>query len=221
MMLAHPQMNSVIDFSAPGVQTLVIEDPDFFRNFLQDIRLQIDGYPGETVLSEKCVPLEWPKKCELLDTFLSFNLNRKPLLTKITAALEAVAMTEDFYQQTTALLSQMECYLDDLTFCADCDVVCGEMTIAALLKAAGISLRDDYDDPLERLLDYMELVRCYEREKLFLFVNLRSYFSDESIRRFLQTVLDHQYAILLVDAWEHPRLPEERRLIIDKDLCEI
>lgn len=74
---------------------------------------------------------------------------------------------------------------------------------------------------LERLLDYMELVRCYDREKLFIFVNLRSYFPDDSIRRFLQTALDHQYRLLLVDAWEHPKLPEEQRLIIDKDLCEI
>ena len=32
---------------------------------------------------------------------------------------------------------------------------------------------------------------------------------------------DVSYTLLLVDAWEHPRLPEERRLIIDKDLCEI
>ena len=90
-----------------------------------------------------------------------------------------------------------------------------------LLKGAGVSLREDYKDPLERLLDYMELVRCYEREKLFIFVNLRSYFPDDSISRFLQTALDHQYWLLLVDACEHPKLPEEQRLIIDKHLCEI
>lgn len=88
-------------------------------------------------------------------------------------------------------------------------------------KSVGITLRDDYPDALERLLDYMELVRCYERNKLFIFVNLRSYFPDDSIQRFLQTAMGHQYTLLLVDAWEHPRLPEERRLIIDKDLCEI
>ena len=96
-----------------------------------------------------------------------------------------------------------------------------EVTVGALLKSVGITLRDDYPDALERLLDYMELVRRYERNKLFIFVNLRSYFPDDSVQRFLQTAIDHQYTLLLVDAWEHPRLPEERRLIIDKDLCEI
>lgn len=63
------------------------------------------------------------------------------------------------------LLSRIECYLDDLAFSMDCDVGCGEATISALLKATGVSLRDDYIDPLERLLDYMELVRSYECDK--------------------------------------------------------
>ena len=137
-------------------------------------------------------------------------------------------MAEGHYQQTIAILSQIECYLDDLIFSSDCDVVCGDIdvvcgdiTVGTLLKSVGITLRDDYPDPLERLLDYMELVHCYERNKLFIFVNLRSYFPDDSVQRFLQTTIDHQYTLLLVDAWEHLRLPEERRLIIDKDLCEI
>lgn len=134
---------------------------------------------------------------------------------------ESTAMAEGHYQQTMAILSQIECYLDDLIFSSDCDVVCGDITVGTLLKSVGITLRDDYSDPLERLLDYMELVRCYERTKLFIFVNLRSYFPDDSVQRFLQTTIDHQYTLLLADAWEHLRLPEERRLIIDKDLCDI
>ena len=88
-----------------------------------------DGFPGKTVLSEKAVPLDWSKHGELLDSYLSFQLNRKSLLTKITASMEAVATLEGFYTRTLTLL--------------------------------------------------------------------------------------------LVDAWDHPKLPEETRLIIDKDLCEI
>lgn len=53
MILAHPQLESVIDFSSPGVNTLIIENHDFFRNFLQDIRFQLDGFSGKSVLSEK------------------------------------------------------------------------------------------------------------------------------------------------------------------------
>lgn len=87
--------------------------------------------------------------------------------------MESTAMAEG-HQQTIAILSQIECYLDDLIFSSDCNVVCGDITVGTLLKSVGITLRDDYPDSLERLLDYMELARCYERNKLFIFVNLRS-----------------------------------------------
>lgn len=221
MILAHPQMESVLDLSGEKVQTIVIENQDFFRGFLQDIQSQIDGFSGKTVISEKNKILDWPKYGELLDRFLSLSLNRKPLLTKISAAMEAQAMSEAFYGRSVQLLSQVEQYLDDLAFSMDCDVTCGQCTIAGLLKAAGIALREDYADPMEQLLDYMELVRCYEREKLFVFVNLRSFFPDEAVSRFLQSALDHGFLLLLIDSQDHPRLPEEQRLVIDKDLCEI
>lgn len=221
MILAHPQLENVLELSGTKVMTLVIENQDFFREFLQDIQSQIDGYTGKTVLSEQNKLLDWPKYGELTDHFLSMSLNRKTLLTRISAAMEAQAMSEDFYTRSTQLLSQVERYLDDLAFSMDCDVACGECTISGLLKAAGISLREDYADPLEQLLDYMELVRCYEREKLFILVNLRSYFPDEAVSRFLCSAIAHGFTLLLVDSQEHPRLPEERRLVIDKDLCEI
>lgn len=74
--------------------------------------------------------------------------------------------------------------------------------------------------PLERLIDYMELVREFERDKLFVYVNLRSFFSDEEIERFLRTALDHGYRILLIDAQSHEKLLLENRVTVDNDLCE-
>lgn len=78
--------------------------------------------------------------------------------------MESTAMAEG-HQQTIAILSQIECYLDDLIFSSDCDVVCGDITVGTPLKSVGITLRDDSPDPLECLLDYMELVRCYEQKQ--------------------------------------------------------
>lgn len=221
MMLSHPQMDTIMDFSGEKVNTLVIENQDFFRTFLQDIQSQIEGFPGKAVLSEKGQTLDWSKNGEILDHFLSFHLNRKPLLTKISSAMESAAISEEMYSRTAKLLSEIEKYLDDLAFSINCDVVCGECTVSGLLKAAGVSIREEYENPLEQVLDYMELVREYEREKLFVFVNLRSFFSDTAIESFLQSILDHRFFVLLVDSCEKDHLDSERRIVVDKDLCEI
>lgn len=73
---------------------------------------------------------------------------------------------------------------------------------------------------LERLADYMELIREYGRDKLFVLVGLRGLFSDEMLERFARTVSDHGYRVLLLDHVEGKKFPMERRLTIDKDLCE-
>ena len=67
----------------------------------------------------------------------------------------------------------------------------------------------------------MTLVRELDKEKLFVFVNLRSWFLDEEVESFMQTALSHKFNVLLLDNREYTRLPGEKRTIIDRDLCEI
>ena len=98
--------------------------------------------------------------------------------------------------------------------------MCEKCSVAGLLKGIGISLRDTYEDPLERLLDFMELVREFERDKLFVIVGLRSFFSDGRVGSFLKTAVNHSYRVLLLDCIARGKLPGERRLTIDIDLCE-
>ena len=65
-----------------------------------------------------------------------------------------------------------------------------------------------------------ELVREFDRDKLFVIVGLRSFFSDGRVGAFLKTASDHGYRVLLLDCIAREKLPGERRLTIDIDLCE-
>lgn len=65
-----------------------------------------------------------------------------------------------------------------------------------------------------------ELVREFDRDKLFVIVGLRSFFSDGRVEAFLKTAVDHGYRVLLLDCISREKLPGERRLTIDIDLCE-
>lgn len=66
----------------------------------------------------------------------------------------------------------------------------------------------------------MELVREFDRGKLFVLVGLRSSFLDDSVELFLRSVLNHCYRVLLLDSVTKEKLPHEKRLTIDNDLCE-
>ena len=117
-------------------------------------------------------------------------------------------------------MQQLEQYAAELAFNFDCDILCEHCTAAGLFKAVGISLRDEYDDPLERLIDYMELIREFDRDKVFILINLRSFFADDHVENFLETISAHGYHVLLLDSIDRKKLPQERRVTIDNDLCE-
>lgn len=107
-----------------------------------------------------------------------------------------------------------------MSFDLPCGIFCGKMSFGGILRSAGIVISDDDGNDLERLLDYMELMRELDRDKLFILVNLRSYYSDGDVASFLSTVLSHEYHVLLVDSVSRPRLPGEARVTVDFDLCE-
>ena len=67
----------------------------------------------------------------------------------------------------------------------------------------------------------MELVTEFDRKKLYITINLRSYIDDIETEKFIDTVLNHSYNLIMIESYEHSRLPNEQRYIIDADLCEI
>lgn len=220
MILCHPQIETLLDVSLPGVTSLVIENPVFYRELLMDLYAQMDGMAGKFVLSHEGKTLSIATWVELIDNVLHFELNTRTLLGKVQSAMEQTAVNETFFLKTAELLQQLERYAQELAFQFDCDILCKHCSVSGLLKAVGISLRDDYEDSLERLADYMELIREFDREKLFVLVNLRSFFDDDHVEKFLETVSAHGYRVLLLDGIERKKLPQERRIIIDNDLCE-
>ena len=124
-------------------------------------------------------------------------------------------------QRTHKLLAELECYLNDLAMEQDVELTYEKLSLNNLLKSVGARVVIDYNKLVERLFAYMDLVRRFEGEKLFLLVNLRSFVSNEDMELFMQTVVAHGLQVLLVDNQAYPLLPLERRRIIDMDLCEI
>lgn len=220
MKFAHPQLDCVLDAGGDRVATLVIENPRFFRELLQDVDAQIRGGNGRSVLSKNDRILSFSDHAETIDGFIHFQTGRKPLLTRLTNRLEALATEEENYMRTAGFMAELEKYILELSMSLPCGVYCSKMDFGGILKAVGINVLDDQESELERLLDYMELTRELERERLFILVNLRSYFSDEEVETFFASALAHELLILPVDSVSRARLANERRVTVDDDLCE-
>lgn len=220
MKLAHPEMENVIEISRGSLSTLVIENRYFFRNFVADIYQQINGETGKLVLSDGLKICNFAKDTELIDSIISLELNTKTLQNKILTAMENIATSGEMYLETSRMLGEIENYIDMLSQELPCDIVGSKINVTSLLKMVGLSVRDEYENTLERIVDYMELVREFDRDKLFIFVNMRTYFTDVELESFIETTVQHEYRVLLIDGITYSTLLHEKRLTVDEDLCE-
>ncbi len=219
--LAHPELSQTIDFEENITNTLVIENKNFFRKLIADLMIQFEGGDGELVLSGAYEPIDIARNIEVISQFVPFEINKKILLNKLCTAVEKTAMNEENYAATQALLADIERYLDTLLFDLPYEFEYEKLNASALIKAFGIALNEAYEDDLEKIMDYMQLVRELDRDKIFVFINMRSYYADETMELFVKEAQSRKFHLLLIDNTEYNRLSGERRLIIDADLCEI
>lgn len=214
-------IESVMDTDCEMVNALIIENQRLLTSLLNELQFQMDGTDGRCVLSEDGKILGFDKNAEMLSSFFPFTLNKKSLLNKLSSAIEKKAINADFYGSTVNILSEVEQYLEEVTFDFTGDIIFDKISISSLIKASGMCFRDDYDRLGEKILDYIELVTEYDRKKLFIMLNLRSYIDDSEMEYFMKEVLQRKYHVLMIESSEHKKLLYEKRTVVDAFLCEI
>ena len=216
MTFAYPEISGCFDLGDGKLHTLIIEHPALLRRLLADVRGQINGEKGKAVVAGEAGILELAKYVEVLDSFIPFDLNRKSLLSKITLAMEKCALSPEHYEDSMKIMGEIESFLHRLAFDFPCDIIFPKCSLSGLLRFSSPELREEYDSLAEKVLDYMELVTEFDRPKLFLTVNLRSYLEDSVFSLFADTLLSHGYQILMIENYEKTRIPQEERRIIFK-----
>lgn len=221
MKFVYPEIGKVFDTDIGKINTLVIENQALLIKLLSDIYGQIEGIDGKSVLSDNKGILPMSKFAELLTQFVPFELSKKALISKISSLLEKKAVAEDMYLETMELLSSIERYLSKLSFDFNCNPIFQKISINSLIKASGFELNEAYDSLGEKILDYFELVRGFDHDKLFITFNLRSFLSDSETQLFIEDILKREIKLIMIESSERKLLSSENRLLIDSDLCEI
>lgn len=135
--------------------------------------------------------------------------------------MQKLAMDEEHYYQTSELITLLESYLLDLSVELTGNIELSKITWENTIKAVGVEFADNYDSLAEKILDYMELVREYDSERIFITLNLQSYISDNEMNKFVNDVVVRGYKLLMLENTEYPIIEHEKRYIIDADKCII
>lgn len=220
MKLAFKNMGHILDFKEECVNELIIENKKMFFDLVNSMISQADGLHGDCVLSIRDKPVEFGKYADLTLQFAPFELNRKSLLTKLCSALEKNAQSPENYAETAELLGSLERYMLRISEELPFEISCQKLTIAPVIKALSPEVEESAKKTIEKIFAYMETVRELDRDKLFIMVNMRTYFTDEEMEIFAESICLHGFKVLLLEAFAYPKLKYANRFVIDSDLCE-
>ena len=221
MKLVFPYLKTVLTFEENTTTALIVEHQGLFRKIVAEISAQIGGENGEAVFSIDNTPKAFKTNVELLQQWAPFDLNTKTLQTALLKAIEKEALARNNFQATNALLEDVKRSIREWSLILPHEVEINTLSTNTLLKAAGLSFAPAPGGLQEQILAYARLTRELIGERLFIFVNLRSYLLDEELEALIADLCGEKFKFLLIDSSMRNRLSNERRLIVDIDYCEI
>ena len=97
-------------------------------------------------------------------------------MTSLLNILEKEAVNEENYLKTQELLMKIEKYMDKLSFRLPVNLEF-KISVSNLLKMASPKLNLEQVEGIEKKFEYMQFYREVLGDRLFIFVNLRSYYN--------------------------------------------
>ena len=114
-------------------------------------------------------------------------------------------------------------YVQELLFDEDFDLVQNNnIDPTDIFKAVSIEIDDSNKGVSEKLLEYMAISERFMDTKLFIFVNLREFFSDEEVIQIYDKILLNKTKFIIIQSRLIKTIDcREVQYIIDEDYCEI
>lgn len=220
MKLVHVNMErKLLDDNV--VTEWVIEAPEEFTRYVQELYMQCEGAEGDFVLSDGEKELGIAKNVEFLDSVLDLDVNERKILGKLYADLEQLAYSEKFVVRTQEMIQYLRTYIFELEqetdFMLDVD---DGVDMSAIFKGNGVKLETVETGILEKIVHYIKVVRLLLKKQVFVFVNVRSYLTVRQVEQLIKEAAYQEVQILLIENVMRDCVNSERRCIIDSDKCE-
>lgn len=221
MRLIYAKYEIEIQLRENEVYTLVLEQPAAFIDFLRNLMAQIDGMEGELILSEGDQQLSFAKNAVLISNPLMVDSNEKRVLTRLYKELDQ-NVKNLMYEKYSMVSSELLQFMEDMTATMPYQLSTEtDLNIMALLKAYDVKIAVEGNDPLERLIDYLRALSSICGIRVFVILNLKHFFTVDQVAQLYEFCFYSKIFLINLEGQKNYILPEEKCVIIDKDLCFI
>lgn len=223
MKLVYPEYKYQIIFDEDIINVVIIENQKEFTHLLEELLQQCGGKEGRFVLSEDDKILKISTDIQCIVNPMIMELNTKKIIDKIYEQLKETVQTTEMYLEVKKLYGMMMEFIQRTIDQYDYHLVYDDLVEEkSLFKMVDLRVAEEGNDLLSKIVDYMKLNSRLLKCKVFLFVNLKSFLTEEELKLLYKTCLYEKYNLVLIESMNRPeKNANERVLIIDKDCCEI
>lgn len=221
--MVYEALEYPIEFEENKVNVICIEKPERFREFIGDLQEQIEDEEGKFVLSEDGEELSFKKYVYLVTDLFNLEFNERKVLNQIYERLDEYAGSEEMYLQTCEMQSHLYEYLEELMGAVDYPLVYSQQVdLTDLYKAVELKVQTEYENLLEKLIDYMEMMVQIFNLRCMVFVHLKSFLEESELEELYKAASYKKVNLLLLENRDYEQKNEREKMFLwDKDLCEI
>ena len=223
MILRHQLLNQQLEWTESNhCCELVIESPHFLRRIMRNFN-QLDDAKNISIVEDGKM-LKFERDIDFITNPLRLDFNNRRVTTTLLKMLVKTSLTEDFYMSTNTFKAKIIKYLDKIIDAEDFNfevAAADDFTIDAIAKAVNLRIVGDEDDFVELLTDYLSMMAELAKIRLSVFINLRSLLSMDELLRFCHELDNRQLDVLLIENHDFGSFANIRRIIVDRDDCEI
>lgn len=225
MKLKIPQLGTIMEINPGVISCLVVENPGVLTAVVADMLNLCEAGEGDARLYEKEEEVAFGTSVELVVDHFRMEINERAVLSKIHGILIKTMQEElvpDMQEMRRVVCESVgkAISMHDLPLTFKLDFALG-----TFLKAVEVKVDDSGMALIERICLYLSLAKRFSRQKLFIFVGLRQFLSDDDYDSLVQNVrLDGLYVLLLERSFIQGQFStgdKQALQIVDNDLCFI
>lgn len=225
MKLVYKNIEYILNLEENKVPVYIIENQKLFFTMLQDLHRQVNmSEEGNfSLFDDKNKELNISKNFLLISDVFNINFHDKKIINSIFSILKEESLSEENYLLRLETENKLKDFLQMLISNFEFPLEINEkFEYENLFKLFNIRIQENYENFLEKIIDYLKIITRLTSIKYIVFINLKTFLSKNELEKLYQESFYNKINIILFENYENNCIIDvEKRIIIDSDLCEI
>lgn len=222
MKLVNNRYQQQIDFDVYPAYFLIVENSQEYLKVVEEFCAECNGdEESQFVLSNNGEIMSIQKNCLLIHNYFDMDINNKKIINEINSRVLNYISKNDFMQDFCDLnrlfIGINDKIVDNFDFKLEYD---SDFTYDKFVKLSNYKI-ESQSKFLDKLMSYIKIYCALKKTKLIVFVGLSLFLAKEELEIFIKELNYLELSCLFIEPCLKYNFENARRIIIDKDLCEI